>query len=640
MKTKILKQTTLCTQEFNNLKSKLLNLISKFLDKIFIIIKMNSSYIKNNTLTFIILISLVATILIRLDLIIPIINKFLPYEFELSLRLTSVLYSVLSVFISIISIKSFSTLTIRKYNYKNDIDYKTFSLYTLYFIYILLVNSILYIINYKSISSLNIDHLILIYIFLSVISLIIGLYYILYKFEFKIDLNKTISLTGKICLFTIFTIYLTFFLGLKTGFFINYFSETNFIVKTIMCESTDDIGNINDKLSDDSKINLSNSSNISNTANTHAAVGNTNTQFINNNNTGTISNVNNTQTPVSNNNSTSVTATITKKFTKEYSNNNEFTKLTMEEEFTSSFNKNTSNNNSIEKLIKDSLGIFTNHKPMSQKSFDIQEPINDSFSTINRNFLGIDANNTLAVIRPKTPSINTLSSINESPISPTSTLNINKKLPELPKSELQTNISDSDLNSKNFTTHKSKKNSFLIRKMKSLPALIKRPYTDSLIIHLDETWNNYGIVINDNNEIVIPDNIKSLNSNQLKLNDNHELFIKNIDNLFTNFDDKLFNEYNLKNYFWIEYDAKKNNHKGFAFIEIIGNSKIHSFIGAKNKYELISYLNSDKHKINGFYSKRNIDMKLTLQKNISDKSLWTFNTWCEILNKSNLTKKM
>lgn len=52
----------------------------------------------------------------------------------------------------------------------------------------------------------------------------------------------------------------------------------------------------------------------------------------------------------------------------------------------------------------------------------------------------------------------------------------------------------------------------------------------------------------------------------------------------------------------------------------------YEFIGAKNKYELVSYLNQDSHKINDTFKSRNIDMKLTLQKNIKDKELYSFTT--------------
>lgn len=652
---------------------KISTLISQLIDKILIIIKINSSFInkKNNILTYIILITLVTTIFIRLDFIIPIINSFLPYEIELCLRLTSALYSVLSTFISIVSIKSFFSLTVGKYKNKIQIENKTYYLYTLYFLYILLVNSILYIINYKSILSLNIDYLIWIYIFSSIISLIIGLYYIFYKFELKLDLNKTISLSGKICLFTFLIIYFSLFISLRTGVLFNYLPENNFIVKTILCESSDDMNNIFQKLkdsntdkitSDDSKINLSNSSNISNTANTHAAVGNTNTQFIDNNNTGTISNVNNTQIPTPNNtNSTSITTSL--KITKESSSNKEATKFIVEEELTTSFSKNSSNN-SIEKLIKEGFGVFTNIKPMNQKSFEslkIQQPLNDSFSTLNRNFLGMDSNNSLNVIRPKTPSINTISSINDSPItiksdtninylnnypkSPTSTLNVDKKLPNIPSSETSTlNINKklpddflkkniSELSLKNVDSMQTKKTS--LRRIYSLP-FIRKSYSESLIKHLDGIWD-IRMDINAKNEIVIPNDIKNLNSNRLKLNNSYLLLdiVNNNVNSLLNVNSPQLGDI-VKPYLWIEYDASKPKSKGFIFVEKNEISDYYNFefIGAKNKYELVSYLNSDKHKIDGNFSKKNIVMKLTLKKNIEDKYLWSFTHWCTILNKN------
>ena len=66
--------------------------------------------------------------------------------------------------------------------------------------------------------------------------------------------------------------------------------------------------------------------------------------------------------------------------------------------------------------------------------------------------------------------------------------------------------------------------------------------------------------------------------------------------------------------------------KGFVFVEKNENFNIYNFefIGAKNNYELASYLNSDKHKINGNFTKRNIDMKLTLQKNFKDQYFLPF----------------
>nr|ARI44257.1 hypothetical protein [Lentinula edodes]QEN73908.1 hypothetical protein [Lentinula edodes]UZS77749.1 hypothetical protein [Lentinula edodes]UZS77799.1 hypothetical protein [Lentinula edodes]UZS77849.1 hypothetical protein [Lentinula edodes] len=101
-------------------------------------------------------------------------------------------------------------------------------MYFVYFIFILMVNFILYIINYKFILLLNIDYLVSIYFLLSLFSLFLGMYYIFYKFKFKFDVNKTISLTGKFCLSFFIIIYSGIFIGLKTGYLMNIF-ENSFI---------------------------------------------------------------------------------------------------------------------------------------------------------------------------------------------------------------------------------------------------------------------------------------------------------------------------------------------------------------------------------------------------------------------------
>lgn len=41
-------------------------------------------------------------------------------------------------------------------------------------------------------------------------------------------------------------------------------------------------------------------------------------------------------------------------------------------------------------------------------------------------------------------------------------------------------------------------------------------------------------------------------------------------------------------------------------------------------YELVSYLNNDSQKINGNFSPMNVDMKLTLKKNIENDYFLTF----------------
>ena len=109
--------------------------ISHFFDKILIISNFNnitSSINRNKPLTLLILITLLTTIMIRLDSVIPILKDNLPYELELSLRLTSALYSIISIFLIIISVKSFLELTAKKKIIQ--IDNKTYYLYFFYYV--------------------------------------------------------------------------------------------------------------------------------------------------------------------------------------------------------------------------------------------------------------------------------------------------------------------------------------------------------------------------------------------------------------------------------------------------------------------------------------------------------------------------
>ena len=102
-----------------------------------------------------------------------------------------------------------------------------------YFIYILIVNYILFIINYKSILLLNIDYLVLIYFVSSFISFNIGLYFAIYKFKFELNTKKQISLIGKICFFSFIIIYSALLIGLKSGYLFNYL-ESNFLFNKII----------------------------------------------------------------------------------------------------------------------------------------------------------------------------------------------------------------------------------------------------------------------------------------------------------------------------------------------------------------------------------------------------------------------
>jgi hypothetical protein len=234
-------------------------------------------------------------------------------------------------------------------------------------------------------------------------------------------------------------------------------------------------------------------------------------------------------------------------------------------------------------------------------------------------------------LTPISPS--TITKVSPSTMSPISTLNIEKELPKIPMED-------------NSSSKKS-----IIKKVKSVPLFRKKTYenisfpffnkktysdsfektySDSLISNLESHFNQFGLILDKNHIIVLPGNVKILNDLSLNLPD--ENLGNNMNKLFGN---KLQLDEKQKGNFWIEYDSNNTKNKGFIFMEMIerDHNFCYEFIGAKNKYELVSYLNQDSHKINDTFKSRNIDMKLTLQKNIKDKELYSFTTWCSILNK-------
>lgn len=153
--------------------------------------------------------------------------------------------------------------------------------------------------------------------------------------------------------------------------------------------------------------------------------------------------------------------------------------------------------------------------------------------------------NTSTIIRPKTPSIKTISSFNDSPttlkteknvnnynspISPTSTLNINKKLPKTPPAPYCVCVGRDDINNLsevNLNNVESNQQKSLLKRIKSLPFL-KKPYSESMDKYINPILRK-NIFINDKNEIVLPDNIKNLNN--LRLNKD-KFLLKNVEKNF------------------------------------------------------------------------------------------------------------
>lgn len=291
--------------------------------------------------------------------------------------------------------------------------------------------------------------------------------------------------------------------------------------------------------------------------------------------------------------------------------------------------------------------------------------------------MGRNSNNSLNNINPITPTIvesptSVKSDTNNfsSTISPTSIFNIDKQLPEIPKNNylnteslnknskflkrfkstpfigksdkmtLQKNVSELNLTNVESQQRNKISGSFL-KLVKPIPNLNKG-YNNNISKYLDEFWS-VTIDINEKNEIVLPSNIRPLNSKHLQSNFNelNETLTKKVNPLLngitqSELDDK------IKNKFWINYKGRNSKSIGFIFVEKIRKDFTeyysYEFIGANNKFELVSYLNNDIPKTDNIYNQRNIDMKYTLKRNIEDENLLTFDFWCTILNKEYLKK--
>jgi hypothetical protein len=243
------------------MKEQSIKFISYIINKFLVIININKFPFKGVKLSILILILVITSLIIRLDYIFNIL-KNISYEVEFIIRICSALYNIFSLFVLILGFKYFILLSkyyFKRKSYKIKIENSNYYLYLLYFVYMLFANVILYILNYYSIISLNIQYLEFIFLFSTSISLIFGVYYSVYKHAYEIDLNRSISLFGKICLTTLFIIYLSFLIGIKFNLFSDLFSkwENLGIIKKVYCEgNSGGSNNIDSKLKapDDSKI--------------------------------------------------------------------------------------------------------------------------------------------------------------------------------------------------------------------------------------------------------------------------------------------------------------------------------------------------------------------------------------------------
>jgi hypothetical protein len=104
----------------------------------------------------------------------------------------------------------------------------------------LFANFFLFVLNYYSVLSLNILYSELIFLILSITSLIFGIYYTVYKHKTVIDLRKSLSIPGMICFISLLLLYIFIILGLKFNIFSDYFSklENIEIIRKIYCEES------------------------------------------------------------------------------------------------------------------------------------------------------------------------------------------------------------------------------------------------------------------------------------------------------------------------------------------------------------------------------------------------------------------
>jgi hypothetical protein len=228
-----MKNTKILMLRFNNY---IINIFNNILQKLFTVISINKSPFKGISFSILLLIGIITSLIIRLDYIINLLNQ-LPYELMFSIRLISALYNILLIFLSMVSIKQSINFYFFYINLNNNNKNKfIFSFYYFYIIYFFLIVLLISYINYYSILSLNINYLNLIYIASLIISFIFGIYYSIYKFNNKeFDLNRTLSLTGKVCLITLIVLYISIFIGLRTGIIFDFMHKLEFI-KEIHCE--------------------------------------------------------------------------------------------------------------------------------------------------------------------------------------------------------------------------------------------------------------------------------------------------------------------------------------------------------------------------------------------------------------------
>jgi hypothetical protein len=283
------------------LYNKLSYFFSYFLNRIYLLFVINKSPFKFYGINvfyylFILSIGLISSLIVRLDFIYGYL-KYFPYELILSLRLTSSLFTIFSIFLFMICIIN----SIRFYNKVliSKINYNLVFLYSLYFIYISFINFILFLLNYYSILSLNIFNLDKLYLMFVCLSLIFGLYYGIKKMSNEFNFNQTLTYFGKVCMFGFIITYISLFIIIRFGYIGEILNKLN-ILKSIECSSTPtnntNLTDSNNNKSNDSR--LSSSSTRSDSSSNSSSSQSQKSVNIQNNTNANIVTAKNTQTNV------------------------------------------------------------------------------------------------------------------------------------------------------------------------------------------------------------------------------------------------------------------------------------------------------------------------------------------------------
>jgi len=354
-----------------------------FINKLFTVFTINKSPFKGSYFNILLIIGIITSLIIRLDYIYNLL-QILPYELNVSIRLSSALYSILILFLLMINIKQFKDF----YKYFINLEIKKISiliLYNIYFIYISIVSLIILIINYQSVLSLNIEYLNIIFLSFSIISLLSGIYYSIYRFNSEFNLNRTLSITGRITFISFILIYLSLFIGLRSGIILDWINKFE-LIETIHCESSGS-SNLNSRLrnNEDGTIGtISNNNNNSNSNNSGGIVGNNNSVNVGDNSTA--SNITVNPSTTSNNNIPNVTATRTTIRTETIispANIGNSSELSSDSTLPV-YSRNNNNNNSLPLTFpekgKEAIGIF--NKELKNKSDSLLSSNSDTDSDI------------------------------------------------------------------------------------------------------------------------------------------------------------------------------------------------------------------------------------------------------------------